>query len=157
MNKYKLTADEKVFIHSRIKHAHSELQKIVAMVTAAKAEGDLSENAAYYEGLKRQQQLERQIKELEDVVTFSQVIPLPPKEKRDRILFGARVKMKIGNTIKMYRIVSTIGYASGYREKDTEMIDIHGILGKVMLQKKVGENITRPDGTTMEVLAIEYR
>ncbi len=67
-----------------------ERPRIVREIEAARAHGDISENAEYHAAKERQGQIEARLRQLEDRLARAQVID-PTQQSGDRVIFGATV------------------------------------------------------------------
>ena len=67
-----------------------ERPRIVREIEAARAHGDISENAEYHAAKERQGQIEARLRLLEDRLARAQVID-PTQQSGDRVIFGATV------------------------------------------------------------------
>jgi transcription elongation factor GreB len=120
----------------------AERKKVTAMVSAAAAEGDRSENAEYIYGKKRLIEIDErihQLSKLQDALTV-----VEPRSDGDRVYFGAWVTIEDeeGKEFR-YRIV-------GPDESDStkKLISSESPMAKALLGKKEGDWITvqRPKG-----------
>jgi transcription elongation factor GreA len=116
--------------------------QIIEAIADARALGDLSENAEYHSAREKQGFIEGRIQELEDKVTRCQVIYPPQSRTSEKVVFGARIKIKDvsddskGET-KVYRIVGDL-------EADIKAlsISVSSPLAKSLLNKAVGDIVT---------------
>jgi transcription elongation factor GreA len=67
-----------------------ERPRIVREIEAARAHGDISENAEYHAAKERQGQIEARLRLVEDRLARAQVID-PTQQSGDRVIFGATV------------------------------------------------------------------
>lgn len=67
-----------------------ERPRIVREIEAARAHGDISENAEYHAAKERQGQIEARLRQLEDRLARAQVID-PRQQSGERVVFGATV------------------------------------------------------------------
>jgi transcription elongation factor GreA len=67
-----------------------ERPRIVREIEAARAHGDISENAEYHAAKERQGQIEARLRQLEDRMARAQIID-PTQQSGDRVIFGATV------------------------------------------------------------------
>lgn len=67
-----------------------ERPRIVREIEAARAHGDISENAEYHAAKERQGQIEARLRQLEDRLARAQVID-PSEQSGERVVFGATV------------------------------------------------------------------
>ena len=69
-------------------------QEIVDAISEARAHGDLKENAEYHAAREEQGLNEARIRELEDVLSTSQVVEYKQMGVEDRVIFGSTVTIK---------------------------------------------------------------
>lgn len=113
-----------------------KLPKVIARVSSAREQGDLSENADYHSAKEEQNFVETRISEIEDIVSRAEVV----KDGKDksRVSIGSRVEVSLkGKSSKTftYEIV-------GEFEADPEEGKVSSVspLGKALLGKKKGES-----------------
>jgi transcription elongation factor GreA len=75
-----------------------ERPRIVKEIEAARAHGDLSENAEYHAAKERQGQIEGRIRQLEDKLARAQVIDGSDERAANRVSFGATVVLSDADT-----------------------------------------------------------
>lgn len=80
--------------------------------------------------------LEAQIAKLEKVLNNTEIIKAPPKNKRDRVQLGAKVKVDIGGERDQFRLVGTLE-----ADPSEKKISNESPLGKALMGKKVGDEI----------------
>jgi len=120
----------------------AERKKVTAMVSAAAAEGDRSENAEYIYGKKRLIEIDERIHQLSKLLDTLTVVE--PRTDGDQVFFGAWVTVEDedGNEFT-YRIV-------GPDESDStkRLISSEAPMAKALLGKKEGDWVTvrRPKG-----------
>ena len=126
-------------------------QEVADRLKAAKALGDLSENADYQEAREQQSTLERRIVDLEEVIRQAQIIE--KEEGCDEVAVGCKVKLKKGSEEIEYTIVGS------QEAKPLEgLISNQSPLGQILLGKKVGETVknqTRAGEVKYKILSIE--
>lgn len=132
-----------------------ERPKITAEVSAAAAQGDRSENAEYIYGKKKLREIDRRIRFLQRRLDTSTVVDPSEQQDRSKVYFGATITLEDEDGTRLtYQIV-------GPDEIDTKggRISIDSPVGKALLGKRVGEEITvyRPRGEAeLTVLEIRY-
>jgi len=91
-----------------LKRLKMERPDIVEAIEAARAHGDLSENAEYHAAKERQGQIEATIADLEDRLSRAMVID-PKSLSGDKVVFGATVTLKDedGKKVK-YQLVGQV-------------------------------------------------
>ena len=110
--------------------------KIVAAIAEARGHGDLKENAEYHAAREEQGLNEARIRELEEVLSFSQVVEYKTMGVEDRVIFGSTVTIKDleSEEIKTYQIV---GDAEADIEKNT--ISFTTPMARSLIKKELGE------------------
>jgi len=111
-------------------------QEIIDAISEARAHGDLKENAEYHAAREEQGLNEARIRELEDVLSRSQVIEYLDLGVEDRVIFGSTVTINDFDSDKTntYQIV-------GESEANIEMntISFTTPIAKALLKKEVGD------------------
>ena len=111
-------------------------QEIIDAISEARAHGDLKENAEYHAAREEQGLNEARIRELEDVLSRSQVIEYLDLGVEDRVIFGSTVTINDlnSNETSTYQIV-------GESEANIEMntISFTTPIAKALLKKEVGD------------------
>ena len=111
-------------------------QEIVDAISEARAHGDLKENAEYHAAREEQGLNEARIRELEDVLSRSQVIEYLDLGVEDRVIFGSTVTINDlnSNETNTYQIV-------GESEANIELstISLTTPIAKALLKKEVGD------------------
>ena len=111
-------------------------QEIVDAISEARAHGDLKENAEYHAAREEQGLNEARIRELEDVLSRSQVIEYLDLGVEDRVIFGSTVTINDlnSNESNTYQIV-------GESEANIELntISLTTPIAKALLKKEVGD------------------
>lgn len=91
MDKIPMTRDGVAALEKELKTLKSdERPAVIAAIAEARAHGDLSENAEYHAARERQSFIEGRIKELESVISASQIIDLSTMSG-ETVKFGASV------------------------------------------------------------------
>ena len=156
MDKYPLTKEGFIALEQELKNLKTvERPNIIAAISEARAQGDLSENAEYSAAKEKQSFIEGRIQELEVVVSRAQVID-NSANNGGVVRFGAKVLVVDEDTDKesTYQIV-------GDYEADIEKnkISISSPLAKALIGKEVGDEAeyTAPGGRkSFEILEISY-
>lgn len=132
-----------------------ERPNIIAAISEARAQGDLSENAEYSAAKEKQSFIEGRIQDLEAVLSRAQVIDVA-NIKSDIIRFGATVLVadEDDDTERAYQIV-------GDYEADIEKnkISLSSPLAKALIGKEVGDvaEFRAPSGQkSFEIIEIKY-
>lgn len=131
-----------------------ERQKVAREIAAARAQGDLSENAAYIGAKEKQAFLESKIRQLRQRLREARIIDEEPLTE-DKVTLGSLVRLKDLQTGEeaIYKLVSGLSFEEG-------SISAAAPLGKALLGKAVGEvvEIQAPAGTLRyEILEIPPR
>lgn len=132
-----------------------ERPKIVKAIEEARGHGDLSENAEYDVAKENQQNLNRQMQEIENVLALAQIID-PLKISSEKIVFGATVKLHDidnGEDVQ-YQIVGA--YESDINEGK---ISVESPIARALIGKEEGDEVKvkAPTGfRTYEILEISY-
>ena len=131
-----------------------ERPEIIAAIAEARAHGDLSENAEYHSAKEKQSFIEGRIKELEGVISLSEVIDT--SRLSGPIKFGATVELVEGghDERRTYRLV-------GEYEADIEAgrLNIRSPLARALIGKGPGDTVEvrTPGGErSYEVLSVSY-
>lgn len=156
MEKFPLTKVGYLALEEELKHLKAvERPNIIAAISEARAQGDLSENAEYSAAKEKQSFIEGRIQDLEAVISRAQVIDVS-QTKTDVIRFGATVQVVDEDTDeeKQYQIV-------GDYEADIEKnkISLSSPLAKALIGKEVGDTAEymAPGGKkSFEILDIQY-
>ncbi|MBL6693543.1 MAG: transcription elongation factor GreA [Proteobacteria bacterium] len=130
-------------------------QEIIDAISEARAHGDLKENAEYHAAREEQGLNEARIRELEDVLSRSQVIEYLELGIEDRVIFGSTVTIKDlnSNETSSYQIV-------GESEANIEMstISLTTPIAKALLKREVGDIVeVETPGGTKEVEIIDIK
>jgi transcription elongation factor GreA len=131
-----------------------ERPAIVEAIEAARAHGDLSENAEYHAAKERQGHVEATIADLEDRLSRAMVID-PTTLSGDKVLFGATVTLVDEDKKKVkYQLV-------GQTEADARVgrISYNSPLGRALIGRQAGEEVevSAPGGDrSYEIKKIEF-
>ena len=111
-------------------------QEIIDAISEARAHGDLKENAEYHAAREEQGLNEARIRELEDVLSMSQIIEYLNLGVEDRVIFGSTVTINNldSNETNTYQIV-------GESEANIEMntISLTTPIARALLKREVGD------------------
>jgi transcription elongation factor GreA len=137
-----------------LRRLRNERPAIVEAIEAARAHGDLSENAEYHAAKEHQGHVEANIADLEDRLSRAMVID-PTSLSGDKVVFGATVTLKDedGKKVK-YQLV-------GQTEADAKhgRISYNSPLGRALIGREVGEDVevSAPSGDRYyEIKKIEF-
>ncbi len=155
MDKIPMTPTGHAALETELKHLKSvERPAIIAAIAEAREHGDLSENAEYHSAREKQSFIEGRIKELEGVLSLSDVIN--PAKLSGAIKFGATVTVVDEDTDeeKTWQIV-------GEHEASIEkgLLNIRSPIARALIGKEEGDSVEvrTPGGQkSYEVLTIAY-
>ncbi|HCR81399.1 MAG: Transcription elongation factor GreA [Candidatus Pacebacteria bacterium GW2011_GWB1_47_8] len=151
MDKVQLTQEGLEELKSELQQLKKEkLPQVIERVSAAREQGDLSENADYHAGKEEQSFIEARISEIEDILAHATVVK--NTNTHSQVGIGSRVEVyiegKVGKTFT-YEIV-------GEFEADPEEGKVSAVspLGKALLGKKKGDKVTveAPAGKVVYVI-----
>ncbi len=128
MEKKPITPEGQTKLRSELDHLKNiKRQEIIDAISEARAHGDLKENAEYHAAREEQGLNEARIRELEEVLSISQVVEYKTMGVEDRVIFGSTVTIKDleSEEIKTYQIV-------GDAEADIEK-------ARSLIKKELGE------------------
>jgi len=143
-------------IKAEIDHMQNvEMPKINERIAAARAEGDLSENAEYHYSRESQGMLQAKINLLRDKLARATIID-PSKLPKDEVVFGATVVLKDldYDDEEEYTLVG-----AGEEDYDAGRILVTSPLAQGLIGKKVGDKveIKAPRGTmNFEILDLRF-
>jgi len=129
---------------------------VIAAISEARAQGDLSENAEYEAAKDRQGFIEGRIQEVEGKLSAAQVIDPSGLDAGGRIVFGATVELEdedSGDRVR-YQIV-------GEDEADLKLglINISSPIARALIGKEEGDTavVQAPGGEkSYEVVSVQY-
>lgn len=131
-----------------------ERPAVIRAIAEAREHGDLSENAEYHAARERQSFIEGRIKELESILSLTDVID--PTKLSGSIKFGATVTLLDEDTEeeRTYQIV-------GEPEADIEngMLNIRSPLARALIGKDEGDSVDvkTPGGNrSYEIIRIQF-
>ena len=95
MEKKPITPEGQTKLRSELDHLKNiKRQEIIDAISEARAHGDLKENAEYHAAREEQGLNEARIRELEEVLSVSQVVEYKTLGVEDRVIFGSTVTIK---------------------------------------------------------------
>lgn len=155
MEKIPMTQEGHTALNVELKNLKSvERPAIIRAVAEAREHGDLSENAEYHSAREKHSFIEGRIKELEGIVSLSEVID--PATLSGTIKFGATVTLVDEDTDaeKTYQVV-------GEPEADIESgkLNIKSPLARALIGKDEGDSVEvrTPGGVkSYEILTIKF-
>ncbi len=109
-------------------------QEIAKRLQEAKALGDLSENAEYFEAKEAQSFNENRIAELQGLL--KNAVTIEASNKEDIVGMGSTVEVKSANGAEMFRIVG-----SAEANPQEGKISNESPLGRAFLGRKIGEEV----------------
>lgn len=127
-------------------------RELANRIEAAKALGDLSENAEYHEAKDALGFVEGRILEIEDLMKYAVIIEPEVAKAGSNVRVGSKVKVKVNGKEKMFDIV-------GSNEADplSGKVSNESPIGMALIGSHVGDkvNVKTPTGTTAyEVIEI---
>src|SRR5215208_5709832 len=123
-------------LNDELRRLKSERPEIVESIEAARAHGDLSENAEYHAAKERQGQIEATIADLEDRLSRAMIID-PTTLSGDKVVFGATVTLLDEDAKKVkYQLV-------GQEEADARdgKISYNSPLGRALIGRQAGDEV----------------
>ena len=141
-------------LSDELKRLKAERPEIVEAIEAARAHGDLSENAEYHAAKERQGQIEASIADLEDRLSRAMVID-PRSLSGNKVVFGATVTLLDEDDKQVkYQLV-------GHAEADANQgrISYNSPLGRALIGREVGDEVevSTPSGDRYyEIKKIEF-
>jgi transcription elongation factor GreA len=155
MEKIPMTRAGHAALEAELKNLKSvERPAIIKAIAEAREHGDLSENAEYHSAREKQSFIEGRIKELEGIISLSEVID--PKSLSGPIKFGATVTLVDEDTDeeKTWQIV-------GEHEASIEkgLLNIRSPIARALIGKDEGDSVEvrTPGGEkSYEIVKIAY-
>ena len=132
---------------------HVTRAEVIEDLKAARAQGDLSENADYHASKDKLAEIDRRIAEIEETLRNSTIVQEKSKVSKT-VVIGTNVKIRdlSDNSETTYRITSTV-------EADpmNNVISNESPLGKALFGKRVGDIVVVKvaEEYSVEILAIE--
>jgi len=130
--------------------------RVIQAIAEARAHGDLSENAEYAAAREQQSFIEGRIKEVESLLSNSEIIDVASIAATDRVVFGATVELELeeGGSKVVYQIV-------GDAEADIKvgLISVSSPIARAMVGKSEGDvvEVAAPGGArSYEIVTIKY-
>ncbi len=155
MEKIPMTRAGFAALNDELKQLKSvERPAIIAAIAEARALGDLSENAEYHSAREKQSFIEGRIKELEAILSLSEVID--PASLSGPIKFGATVKL-VDEDTEEERTFQIVGEPEANLERG--LLNIRSPLARALIGKEPGDSIevSTPGGEkSYEVLSVDY-
>ena len=134
---------------------NDEMTKVLERLAAARAEGDLKENAEYHGARESQGMLQAKINQLRGKLASASIVD-PSKIDKSVVAFGATVVVKDleCDDDETYTLVG-----AGEEDYDVGKINVASPVGRALVGKKVGDKVEVeiPKGTLeYEILKIDY-
>jgi transcription elongation factor GreA len=135
---------------------NEQMPEIERRIAAARAEGDLSENAEYHGARESQGMLQAKINLLKDKLARAAIID-PANVPKDQVAFGCTIVVKdldFGDTEEFTLV------GAGEEDYDTGRINVASPLAQGFVGKKVGDRVEVqvPAGTNrFEILEIRFQ
>ena len=134
--KIELTKEGEAKLNQELRHLIDiERPEVLEQLAAARAQGDLSENADYDAARNKQAEVEARIKEIENILANAKIID-DKKSVSKLVALGSTVDIKdlSDNTVATYTIVGTVE-----ANPTKGLISNVSPLGKAIVGKKVGD------------------
>jgi transcription elongation factor GreA len=131
-----------------------ERPAIIRQIAEAREHGDLSENAEYHAAREKQGFIEGRIKELESILSRSEVID--PAKLSGSIKFGAIVQL-IDEDTEEKRVYQIVGEAEADIERG--LLNMRSPLARALIGKDEGDSVevNTPGGQrSYEIITIRY-
>ena len=157
MSKVPLTATGAEMLRTELKQLKSvERPKVVEAIAAARAHGDLKENAEYHAAKDQQGLMEARIRDIEAKLSNAQIIDVTQLTPTGRVVFGATVQLidVEDGAEACYQIV-------GEDEADIKQgrVSVTSPIARAMIAKQEGDTVevTAPSGTrAYEIVEVKY-
>ena len=156
VNKIELTKEGAEKLEKELRHLIDiERPEVIEALQAARAQGDLSENADYDAARTKQAEIEGRIKEIENILANVKIIS-EKTTKLKGVVLGSKVTIKdlSDDTVETYTIVGTV-----------EANPLKGLisnvspLGRAVVDKNIGDivSVHANKEYKVEILNIEYK
>lgn len=135
-DKIELTKEGEAALQKEYRHLIDiDRPEVIEQLKAARAQGDLSENADYDAARNKQAEVEGRIKEIETILANAVIIEDKPKNSKI-VSLGSKVEIKdlSDNTVATYSIVGTVE-----ANPTKGMISNVSPLGKAIVGKHIGD------------------
>jgi transcription elongation factor GreA len=157
LSKVPLTARGAMQLREELRRLKNEERpKITAAIAAARAHGDLKENAEYHAAKEQQGLMEARIRDIEGKLSNAQVIDVTALNAGGKVVFGATVHLVAADdgSEARYRIV-------GEDEADIKggLLSISSPIARALIGKREGDEVevVTPSGRrAYEITAVEY-
>jgi transcription elongation factor GreA len=156
MEKVPLTSKGFARLDTELKKLKSvERPAVIAAIAEAREHGDLSENAEYHAAREKQSFIEGRVKELESILSRSEVID--PSKFSGTIKFGATVRLLDEDTEEERRF-QVVGEPEA--DVDAGLLNMKSPLARALIGKEAGDSVEvrTPGGLrSYEILEVIYR
>ncbi len=156
MEKVPLTSKGFARLDAELKKLKSvERPAVIAAIAEAREHGDLSENAEYHAAREKQSFIEGRVKELESILSRSEVID--PSKFSGTIKFGATVRLLDEDTEEERRF-QVVGEPEA--DVDAGLLNMKSPLARALIGKEAGDSVEvrTPGGLrSYEILEVIYR
>jgi len=157
MNRAPLTKRGEEKLRAELRRLKTEDRpRVILAIAEARAHGDLSENAEYAAAREQQSFIEGRVKEVESLLSNSEIIDVSAIVATDRVVFGATVELEPedGGSKVIYQIV-------GDAEADIKagLISVSSPIARALVGKSVGDEVevVAPNGARgYEIVAVKY-
>jgi transcription elongation factor GreA len=157
LSKVPLTARGALQLREELRRLKNEERpKVTAAIAAARAHGDLRENAEYHAAKEQQGLMEARIRDIEGKLSNAQVIDVTALNAGGKVVFGATVHLVAADdgSEARYQIV-------GEDEADIKggLLSISSPIARALIGKREGDEIevVTPSGRrAYEITAVEY-
>jgi transcription elongation factor GreA len=134
--KVPMLAEGHAHLEAELKRLKTERPEVVEAIEAARAHGDLSENAEYHAAKERQGQIEATIADLEDKLSRAMIID-PRTLSGDKVVFGATVTLIDEDDKKVkYQLVGQVE-----ADANKGRISYNSPLGRALIGRHKGEEV----------------
>lgn len=155
MEKIPMTRKGFLVLESELAQLKStERPAIIRAIAEAREHGDLSENAEYHAAREKQGFIEGRIKELEAIISRSDVID--PEKLSGAIKFGATVDL-VDEDTEAERSFQIVGEAEADIERG--LLNVRSPLARALIGKEEGDSVevSTPGGQrSYEIIAVRY-
>jgi transcription elongation factor GreA len=141
-----ITAEGRKDLEYELAALKARRPEIAEKIALARSYGDLSENEDYTAARGEQKVVEGRILEIEDILLHAKIIKAGKKEKVD---MGSTVTLEGDGKTSTYTLVGAVE-----ANPSEGKISNESPIGKAIFGKKVGEEVTLPNGKTFKVAAI---
>jgi transcription elongation factor GreA len=157
LSKVPLTARGAAQLKEELRRLKSEERpKVTAAIAAARAHGDLKENAEYHAAKEQQGLMEARIRDIEAKLSNAQIIDVTAVNAGGKVVFGATVHLvdATDGSAAKYQIV-------GEDEADIKsgLLSIGSPIARALIGKREGDEVevSTPSGKrAYEITSVEY-